>query len=84
LVFEAAMQEFLGRSIPMRRANETASKGYARAYRQLLQKFSLSRAAGDKIYASRYARHFYPDGIRGELMKKWMKKWMATDTLELT
>jgi hypothetical protein len=71
-VFEMAMRDFMGISIPLQRANEAASKQYSPAYRQLLGKFSLSMAAGNEIYKSRYARHFYPDNIRNELMEKWI------------
>ena len=66
------MQDFMGVSISLRRANVAANKQYSVAYRQLPEKFSLSMAAGNQIYESRYARHFYPDNIRNELMKKWM------------
>ena len=71
-VFAEAMREFMGLSVPLVRSNESASKGYSESYQAVLKKFAMPVNAGTKVYASRYARHFYPDEVRAELMEKWI------------
>ena len=72
-MFETAMLEFMGLSIPMIRANESSSKQHFEAYKSLLEKFALPESTGSKILNSRYARHFYPQAARNELREKWMQ-----------
>jgi hypothetical protein len=72
VVFTEAMREFMGLSVSMVRSNESSSKEHYRAYKTVLKKIALPVAVGKKIYASRYAQHFYPDELRAELMEKWI------------
>ena len=70
-VFTEAMQEFMGISIPIVRANEAASKEYYDAYKAVTKRIVLPRAVCEKIYSSRHARHFYSDELRSEFISKW-------------
>jgi len=72
-MFEEAMHEFMGLSIPMVRSNESSSKQHYEAYRSVLEKFTLPKSTGDKVLNSRYAQHFYPEAVRTELRGKWMQ-----------
>lgn len=67
-VFSEAIRQFLGEAVPLVRANDASAKDYHAAYQAVISEISLSRDVYKRIYASRYARHFYPEGIRADFM----------------
>jgi hypothetical protein len=74
------MLEFMGLSVLIVRTNEAFPMHHFEAYKSVLEKFSLLMATGDKIYASRFSRQFYPAEERALLRKKWI----SADQLELS
>ncbi|MCC5822417.1 MAG: putative capsular polysaccharide synthesis family protein [Phycisphaerales bacterium] len=61
---EAELAAFLGvDELRLPRANISADKPYADTLAAIKRSVRLPRALLDRIYACRYARHFYPDGL---------------------
>lgn len=69
-VFTDAIWQFLGVSIPLVRANDASAKEYHTAYRAVITQIALPRDVYERMYASRYAQHFYPEGVRADFMKE--------------
>ena len=70
-VFSEALREFMGLSVPLVRSNESATKGYSKAYKSVLNTITLPMTAAEKIYTSRHAQHFYTEEERKVFIKKW-------------
>jgi hypothetical protein len=69
----AALGELLGidgGTIQMSRANEADDKWYAPSMDVQKRSFRLPRETLDRIFSSRYMRHFYPNDIE-RLRKRW-------------
>lgn len=68
----AALSEFAGVTIDkMEHANVGDQKNYADAYQRFRAEAQLPRALVDKIYDSRYARHFYSDDEIARFRAAW-------------
>ena len=70
-VFSEAMQEFMGLSVQLVRSNESSSKEYYEAYKTVSKRIILPKETCEKIYSTRFFRHFYSDELRSEYTKKW-------------
>jgi hypothetical protein len=69
----AALGDLLGidsQAITMSRANEADEKWYARSMDVQKRSFRLPRETLDRIFSSRYMRHFYPNDIE-RLRTRW-------------
>lgn len=73
--FPHAISKFLDvrDSIQLVKANIGVKKQYAEAYQVVLEKLSLSKDICEKIYSSRYAKHFYSKEERHTFTQKWAK-----------
>ncbi|MBU0689942.1 MAG: putative capsular polysaccharide synthesis family protein [Gammaproteobacteria bacterium] len=70
-IFCDAMQAFMGLSVQLGRFNDASDKGYHAAYKAVTGQVRLPRTVAEKIYASRYARHFYSDTMIEAFLNKW-------------
>lgn len=70
--FGPAIQEFLELDTPpkLENANFSENKLHSEQYRAIRKSFRLPRDVCERIYATRYARHFYGD-VRDQLIDKW-------------
>jgi hypothetical protein len=69
--FDIALEDFLDlNSIELVRANVGRKKRHAEAYRDIRARLRLPRSVCERIYASKYARHFYSD-MKEELIERW-------------
>lgn len=68
-VFSDAVRVFLelGQRLPLRRSNVNLS-GW---YRAALEGLALPRDVCERVYASRYARHFYSEVERAAFIRRW-------------
>ena len=70
-----ALQTFLGiQSLQMETANVGEQKLNRQVYRQVVKSISFSNAVLEKIYNSRYARHFYSDAEILAFKERWEKQ----------
>ncbi|MEM9451373.1 MAG: putative capsular polysaccharide synthesis family protein, partial [Cyanobacteria bacterium P01_E01_bin.6] len=84
--FNAALKEFLNRSgsIEMRQANLASNKEYREeqkfydAYRYVKSHFKVPYEVCEKIYSTKYARHFYTEEERASFIKKWSSSTPVT------
>lgn len=69
---EAVFQSWLQRPIRLTatQENAAASRKSFDSYRQVLSKLSIPRKYLEKVYSSRYSRHFYGES-RSQLIQKW-------------
>jgi hypothetical protein len=74
--FESATTEFLGLDEPIKmlRANIGEDKPYAQEYRDMVSQFALPEAACHKIFASKYARHFFDEHVRDQSIRRWAEE----------
>lgn len=69
--FVEAIKEFLGKEISVVKAhNASKNKEYAAVYTQFKETIQIPNWYLDKMYSSKYARHFYSDQ---EILNFWMK-----------
>jgi len=67
-----AMRKFLGIQDPqLVNANEGTEKFDKQVYHQLLERISFPETTLDKVYNSRYSRHFYTDAEILAFKKRW-------------
>jgi hypothetical protein len=72
-VGEAALGDFVGLGrIPLRHENVAGDKRYRDLYRAFVEGLRLPKDYLDRMYGSRYARHFYTDAELSEFRKRWM------------
>jgi hypothetical protein len=73
--FTKAVKKFFNlEGIVLVKENITSKKEYYELYRQVTDEISIPLEVCEKIYSTRYARHFYtPSEISG-FIKKWNKK----------
>jgi len=72
--FVSAMREFFGLSdIQMIKANVSANGSFASEYKAIVNNFRLPADMLDKIYFTRFTRHFYSDLKIGAFKNKWLK-----------
>jgi hypothetical protein len=71
-----ALQDFLGasESIAVAPHNVGSEKDYATPYRAFLERATFSEEILRKIYASRYARHFYSAEELARFEQRWLGK----------
>lgn len=68
-----AMEAFLGiDGFKLFHSNLAEKKWYAEAYKEVKSKIVLEKEVCEKIYSTKYARHFYTDKEVAGFMKKWV------------
>lgn len=71
---ERAIGEFLGLgSFVLRSANVGDEKRHAAVYRQFKESIVLPQWYTDRMYDSRFARHFYSEQEIGGFRRKWSR-----------
>ena len=71
VVFTEAIKDFIGLTVPLIRSNEASSKEYYEAYKVVSRRIILPQAVCERVYASRFAQHFYSNKLRSDFVKKW-------------
>jgi hypothetical protein len=76
--FAAAMLEFTGRRVPLlyrsSRSPQKLQAAYRQdVYRQILGRLRISERACERVYRSRYARHFYSDAELELFRNRWSR-----------
>jgi glycosyltransferase involved in cell wall biosynthesis len=72
--FFSAMSDFLGiKKIKLLRKNISAEKGYADVYKKAKKSIRIEKAVCEKIYATKYARHFCSEEERDNFTWKWSR-----------
>lgn len=61
--------------------NVGSDKGYGELYRRFVAAVRLPPAYLDRVYGTRFARHFYTDEERARLTDRWLRGRGATDDL---
>jgi hypothetical protein len=74
--FGRAMSDFLGLDpgLEILSANVGEEKRHSAAYAYMLENITIPRAVCERIYASRYARHFYTESMRRDLVQRWSRE----------
>lgn len=74
--FEQAVGEFLNPDGPIQllKGNVGKEKKYAEEYAYVLANAVLPESVCARIYSSKYAKHFYTESMRNELIRKWSMK----------
>jgi hypothetical protein len=72
-VMSDGLPSYLGLSepIPILRANVGEGKWYGDAYRQVVESLRLSHEVCERIYSSRYVRHFYTEDEIATFIQRW-------------
>ncbi len=77
---ESAIKDFLGlKEFQITRVNDSAQKAYSETYRLFRERFIPPDAYIEKMYESRYFKHFYA-GQKEQFVAKW-KRLQAPKTL---
>lgn len=72
--FAPAMEDFLGApGLKLAQVNAAAGKSSWPQYQAVLREFTLPAELFDRIYSSRYARHFYPPEDRERARARWLR-----------
>lgn len=72
--FRPAMADFVHLpDLELIKVNTAKQKSYWNEYQAVLRSFSLPEELFDRIYSSRYARHFYPPAEREKARQKWVR-----------
>lgn len=67
-----AFEAFLGlRGLALRRGQEGEEKAYASLYRRFRERLRVAGDVLERIYGSRYARHFYTEAERARFRAMW-------------
>lgn len=71
--FDKAINMFIGgdKYVSMKKANIGNSKGYSASYKDTVKDIKLPRELCEKIYDSKYVRHFYSEEMIEQFIKKW-------------
>jgi len=71
--FPAAMDAFLPHTqgLVLRKSNVNEGSADAAFYRQVRDSLAIPLEVLERVYASRYARHFYSDKERDDYMAYW-------------
>lgn len=72
----AALTEFLriDRPIQMVKSNIGENKQYSATYRHILANIFIPKSVCNRVYSSRYVKHFYSESMRDELVRRWSRK----------
>ncbi|SER03598.1 putative capsular polysaccharide synthesis family protein [Thalassovita taeanensis] len=70
---QEVLTEMLGEKILIERENDGSRKDYAEAYRKVKSMATFPKAFLDKMYESRFARHFWSDEERKKMRAKWQE-----------
>lgn len=81
-VCSPALSEFTGQDVPMvrhsSRSPEKLQEAYTeQVYRRILRKISVPARCVERIYASRYARHFYTAAELDRFARRWSRQAAA-------
>lgn len=57
--------------IPLARSNVRSEQKRGDAYREIIEDFKVRPAICERIYASKYATHFYSEAERAQFAQKW-------------
>lgn len=69
-----ASLQFLGlSSLRVLRANLASQKPHAATYASVLEKFRLPRPVLERIYSSKFARHFFTAEERQSMLHRWLR-----------
>lgn len=69
---ERAISEFLGlEGFRMARSNIGAHRSYGAQYQEVKRRIRLPASLLDRLYHSKYARHFYSESDREKLRSRW-------------
>ncbi|SMY09213.1 putative capsular polysaccharide synthesis family protein [Flavimaricola marinus] len=66
------LSRILGRKIDIQRANDSENKEYNDLYKRVKQVSVFNHDFVYKMYASKFARHFWTDAERNEMARRWM------------
>ncbi|MBI5885218.1 MAG: hypothetical protein HZB85_01380 [Deltaproteobacteria bacterium] len=70
-----AFEEFFGLAdFKLMKANEAANKWYQGLYKEFISKIDLSKDYLDKVYGSKFSRHFYTKLEINAFRAKWTRK----------
>jgi hypothetical protein len=71
--FNDAISEFLGirNTINMLKSNVSEEKKHSDAYRYVFDNITIPKSVCMRIYSSEYARHFYTESMRRDLIRRW-------------
>ncbi|MFX0070554.1 MAG: putative capsular polysaccharide synthesis family protein [Candidatus Hermodarchaeota archaeon] len=74
--FNEALTQFLNldKPIEMCKAGIREEAVHAAAYKHIREEITIPRSVCNKIYSSKYARHFYDDNMRNKHIQKWSKE----------
>jgi len=74
--FSQVVPSFLGlnRSIDLLNLNCGNSKWYASAYEYILNNIQIPKPVSERIYSTKYARHFYTENMISGFITKWSGK----------
>jgi len=72
-IFQEAIQTFLeiNNSIKIIRSNERCNLEFSDLYKKIKNKIIIPPHISEKIYTSKYVRHFYSSSEIDELIEKW-------------
>lgn len=75
-VFHPVVTQFLRRPepIPLVRANEARDRDVANIYPVVLRNLTLDRRTCERIYATKFARHFFSEAMREAAIARWTKE----------
>lgn len=77
-----AIKQFLGvDNLVLTDANSADEKIYYPIYREYLKKVTLPKSYLNKMYKSKYARHFYSSNEIKKLKAKWGRNMVKSDTI---
>ena len=69
-----ALQEFFGvQNVELAQANQGMEKLYRQAYKQTIGRIFFPTATLEKMYNTRFSRHFYSEDERGTFKERWSK-----------
>ena len=71
--YAPAIQQFLelDRPLDLVRANVAADKKHSAAYQQVLEQIRIPKSVCERIYSSRFCRHFYSNETRSNFIGRW-------------
>ena len=82
-VAQPAFAEFLGADVGhVVQRNEASDKVYADVYRRFMGLLKMPRQYLDRMYSSRYSRHFYTEREIAKFRSSWVQRlfaWLACE-----
>jgi len=73
---KTALSEFLDLKEPfvLKRSNIGSEKKYSAIYKYVKENIIIPREICERIYSTKYARHFFSDNMREKLLRRWSEK----------